>query len=273
MNDNSKNNKNLSNSESVMRRTGAQKKDDKFVLNIGSDNSHKVSGKENRPVKNGEIYFANYQKNRSQTAAKIYASSYDDTKSASLKSDTQKAKVSGDKMLKLDSNNEDSTRLFDNSGIVSGNNSRSRYEKAMPRKAEVKKTVKQENHIASERKNSIERHRNVSSVKNEKEKSKNSNPKKYKDVSENIRTKSNAMLEKKLDAKEQRRYKRAIRRSRPNYLKRLLISVISIVLVTALLCHQICILYINEHRQYYSIDITTFSQLIEVVTYGSNTTT
>lgn len=173
---------------------------------------------DNKPATNGEVYFANYQKNREKMAEKIYASSYEG-----------KTKVAKPKP-KADA--EGSTQLFDSSAVASASSKAGRgMANAMPRNASPKKpAAKAEGPHPGDR--PISRYKNSLSPKNANERI---NSKKI--TSDNMA--NNFRRENTVNSREEqrarRRAKRALRRSQPNYLKQLLISVISIVLVTALL--------------------------------------
>ena len=201
----------------ILRRTNAKsKKDDNFVVKIDDAKGGKGSDlHSNRPMRNGEIYFANYQKNKSATAAKIYASSYDATPAESKK----ETKVDSDtKVLdpikkKEEKKPQEATQLFEKARPA---------DKAKP--VEKKKTD-------SQQKTRLER---ATARKNDAvKKATESNRRKQNSKYDTIGTADDSGKSAS-DKKNDRKMKRAMRRSEPNYVKRLLLSIISVVLVTCL---------------------------------------
>ena len=183
-------------SESVIRRTAPQKKDDKYVLNIEKNTKNNSQYQSNRPAKNGEIYFANYQKNRSERAKQVYASSYDASKKPNAKADG-------------------STQLFDNRKLAGSNTNASRY---------VSKNRQINNPQNMQRRPQQKSRTNSKQTGNLKMLSKETKDNFFKQA-QKIRNSSRAS----------RFSKRANRRKQPNYMRNFLASVISVVLVTAIL--------------------------------------
>lgn len=204
------NNQNNSNSQSVFRRTGANKNNDRFVLNVDEAENAKRNDQyqSNKPVKNSEVYFANYQKNIKDTQARIYASSY------------------SSKPTPKKENSIDKTQLFDNTKISERNNNRSRINSASPRSSTYNTNPRAQYQTADNR---SARYKNTTQPRNANRKI---NRKKVGGdyvldnfIDERARTNDN---------RPKRKTKKSFRRSQPNYIKRLLFSIISIVLVTAI---------------------------------------
>ena len=205
------NNQNNSNSESVFRRTGVNKNNDRFVLNVDETESTKRNAQyqSNKPAKNSEVYFANYQKNIKNTEARIYASSY--SSKPTLKKETS----------------IDKTQLFDNTKISEKNNNRSRINSVSPRSNTYNTNSRTQYRTTDNR---SARYKSTTQPRNANQKL---NQKKVigdyvldNFIDERART---------TDDRTKKKTKRNFRRSQPNYIKRLLFSIISIVLVTAIL--------------------------------------
>lgn len=178
------------------------------------------SYQQQKPATNGEIYFANYQKNRSKMAEKIYASSYEE--------DAKAAPAS-----KSESDADGSTRLFDSAAVASAApKARTKYASAMPRQSAAAKPAGKASPAVKEESKPLSRYKSTLTPKNANVRI---NSKKVNDENMAQNFKNEQAPQSKDDKKAQRRAKRALRRSQPNYLKKLLISVISIVLITALL--------------------------------------
>lgn len=174
----------------------------------------------NAPATNGEVYFANYQKNRDKTAAKIYASSYEESASSAPKAKTE-PKADG------------STQLFDRSAVASARpKMQSKYASAMPRQRAAEKPGEKKKPSLAKDEKPISRYKSTLTPKNANVRI---NSKKVDDENMASNFKNETPNTATEDKKARRRAKRALRRSQPNYLKKLLISVISVVLVTALL--------------------------------------
>lgn len=189
--------------------------------NIKNSNSDNSAGSEpnyqaKAPVTNGEVYFANYQKNRSKTAQRIYASSYEE--SAKKPSATK---------------NDGSTQRFKGVSSASGAADRTKYSSAMPRKDAGANAGKRPVRAAERPADKpIARYKDTLSPKNANKRI-NSSRINEDNIEKSFRKEENETS--KNDKKIMRRAKRAQRRSQPNYVKKLLVSVISVVLITALL--------------------------------------
>lgn len=207
-------------SDNVIRKTGAPKNDDEYVVNIEKQTNSKPLYSDSKQTKNGEVYFANYQKNRSKTAAKIYASSYEKTAK-----DGKNEKISDDA--------EGATQLFDKV-TVANKPAKSKYANAMPRKDASAQKIANAQKEPQKAEKPISRYKNTLAPKNANERINSKKVSDENDMTKNFKKEETENISKD-DKKARRKAKRALRRSQPNYLKKLLASIISIVVITALL--------------------------------------
>ena len=185
---------------------GQSGKKDNYVLKVEDNKGYNSEYQSNRPSKNGEIYFANYQ--RDQRSAK-----------AGRQAPVKTYQGNG---------NQGDTRMFAPAAVRDEKGSRN-IRSASPRQQRPQQRSSQPGAGSTPR----DRYKAAASPKNANSKMESSRNR----VRDNRPLRDNFKSEKSRSSEEkiEKKKNRAMRRREPNYIKRVIFSVICIVLVTCLL--------------------------------------